>query len=470
MRRSIVFPLIFPLLIALFAACESSLNAQPVKGTIITVNDVGDTLDASPGDGICADAAGKCTLRAAIAESNATSTITESIIFDVPIPAVITLNIGELKITSPTAIYGRGARNLTVQRNLTPNFSNFRVFNIAATTVIRGLTIKNGNSFTSGGGILATAEINLADVAITGNNARSGGGIAFQSSEEIYPSIDRCLINSNTASAQGGGMYVAVGTYPIVKNSTFTSNSAVSSGAMANYGGLTLVNDTIARNAATQSISNILNGSGGFVMVLNTIIGPDIGQTVSSLGGQFNSEGSNFVTNTTGSSGFNGPADQTSTNNAIDPLLGNLANNGGQTDSLALMAGSPAINKGDGCVVFGGCFGIIPRDLNLRRDQRKFARQVGRIDIGAYESNSSLDSGTFTTSLFFGQTHRIAYSRVTIINTETMERRSSFIALQDTRQGLRGGTPPLSFDVPGVYLAEVQTKRSVVFSPQLFDY
>src|SRR5690348_18498020 len=38
-----------------------------------TVNTTADAHDAHPGDGICADAAGKCTLRAAIEEADASS-------------------------------------------------------------------------------------------------------------------------------------------------------------------------------------------------------------------------------------------------------------------------------------------------------------------------------------------------------------------------------------------------------------
>jgi len=116
-----------------------SVNAQS-GGHIITVNDVGDTLDATPGDGICADAAGKCTLRAAISESNATEP-TDAIAFDVPVPAVITLTLGELHITNPVGIFGRGARRLTVQRSFDPNVSNFRIFHLSAITFLRGMTI-----------------------------------------------------------------------------------------------------------------------------------------------------------------------------------------------------------------------------------------------------------------------------------------------------------------------------------------
>lgn len=203
---------------------------------------------------------------------------------------------------------------------------------------------------------------------------------------------------------------------------------------------------------------------------MNTIIGQDTGQTVPAVQGHFASLGSNIVTNATGSTGWT-INDQVSTNNGIDPMLGSLADNGGHTDSLALLPGSTAIDRGDNCVVTFGC-GIPPfSEYSTRRDQRKFPRIAGaHVDVGAYESSASLNTNTFMVSLFFGQTHRIAYSRVTVINTETLEKRTSFIALRDQLQGLSGGIPPMSFQYNNVYVAEVITKRSAIFSPSIFDF
>ncbi len=469
MRRNIFLPLVFSLFLVLISAYGNQLHAQPVKATVITVNDVGDTLDAAPSDGICADAAGRCTLRAAIAESNARIG-TDVITFDVPVPAVITLTLGELKTTDPVNILGRGARRLTIQRRNSNDTSNFRVFNLTARTQLRGVTIRNGNSSTSGGGILSGAGLSLYDVMITGNHARSGGGIALQGPEEGTSIIERCLITGNTASQQGGGMYVAPGMYPSVKSSTLTNNSAAAGGAIANYGEPYLTNNTIARNSASLG-SSVLNGYGSFTSILNTIIGPDIGQTVSLVEGSFYSLGSNIVTNTTGSNGWT-VMDQLSTNNGIDPMLGNLADNGGQIDSIALLQGSPAVDRGDNCVVgILDCDGPGPSfEYRTTRDQRKYIRRIGtRVDVGAFETGSNPNTSSFMSSLFFGRTHHITFSRVTVINIETMERRSSFIALSNS-QGLPGYTPPMSFEPNNVYVGEVITKRGAIHSPSIFDF
>ncbi|MCK6478304.1 MAG: hypothetical protein L6Q35_15905, partial [Phycisphaerales bacterium] len=59
----------------------------------------------------------------------------------------------------------------------------------------------------------------------------------------------------------------------------------------------------------------------------------------------------------------------------VDPLLGSLANNGGPTQTQALLAGSPAINKGSN-----------PDGLSTDQRGAGFARTQGTVaDIGAYE-------------------------------------------------------------------------------------
>ena len=76
-------------------------------GTTFTVTVTGDGVDANPGDGLCADSAGNCTLRAAIAEANTTAGA-DSIIFNIPGGGPHTIQPGsELPIiTDPVVING----------------------------------------------------------------------------------------------------------------------------------------------------------------------------------------------------------------------------------------------------------------------------------------------------------------------------------------------------------------------------
>jgi|CXWL01.1.fsa_nt_gi CSLREA domain-containing protein len=458
MRPKLLLPFI-ALLFVLTAASESTTSAQS-KGVVITVNSVSDSFDAAPGNGRCADLAGKCSLRAAIAESNA-SPAKDAIIFDVPVPAVITLDLGELTITNSVGIFGRGARNLTIQRNTAPNFNAFRIFNITASVHLRGMTISNGRSFSVGGGILTNSPIRVYDVAIKGNRAGFGGGFAIQGQGlPISASyIERCLIAENIADSQGGGMYIAPGMGITVMSTTIGYNSAPVGGGLAVFGGLALANNTITANSATQSASSIENSTGGSIYVVNTIIGPDTHQSVSSLSGNFSSMGRNFVTNTTNSTGW-GSSDITGTNNSIDPLLGPFTNNGGQTDSFALLQGSPAIDAGDLCVQIGlgcGSSGIF---FDLYYDQQKSRRFFGnRPDIGALESGAQASTVVTTHNLYSGMP-TLANSRVTVTDTETMERRYYIV-----NTGL--GTSAVSLDWNRVYLIEIATKRMGGFAPGL---
>jgi CSLREA domain-containing protein len=60
-----------------------SILAFPAAASAVdyTVNSTGDQEDASPGTGGCATSGGKCTLRAAIEESNASTSVTDKILF-----------------------------------------------------------------------------------------------------------------------------------------------------------------------------------------------------------------------------------------------------------------------------------------------------------------------------------------------------------------------------------------------------
>jgi CSLREA domain-containing protein len=365
-------------------------------GPLFTVNSTADTADANPGDGLCADSNGQCTLRAAIQESNQEPnpdvTSTNVIIFALPNPAVIDLKLGELNITSGIWIFGPGARRLTVQRSFAPDASNFRIFHVASNgggVEIRRMSIRNGSAGSQdGGGILVDVGggVNLSDVAITGNSGANGGGIAAPGRTLM---MNRVLVNSNTATSKGGGIFNQGFPSARITNSTITNNTAATGGAIYNAGSLSLANNTISNNTATVAATSIFNESGS-INVINTIIGRDAPSAIASLSGSFTSGGNNIVTDSRNSTGFtNGVSnDQVSENNAIDPLLGALANNGGHTDTRALLAGSPAIDAGNDCVLTGSCASA--QLFGLSSDQRgRYNRKVGNaVDVGAFEAGA----------------------------------------------------------------------------------
>jgi hypothetical protein len=111
-------------------------------------------------------------------------------------------------------------------------------------------------------------------------------------------------------------------------------------------------------------------GNGGVFTLSNSIVANSTG---ANCGGNIVNGGNNIDSGTTcGWGAANGSLSNTA------PLLGPLANNGGPTATMALIAGSPAI---DG-VTFSAPNGA------PATDQRGVARPQGvRYDIGAYEGS-----------------------------------------------------------------------------------
>ena len=459
-------PTLFIAVIVFCLCCAAPVNAQ--TGLLLTVNNSGDSVDAVPGDGACADSSGRCTLRAAIDEANTTSEFS-AIIFDLPNPTAIDLTLGELSIQKNFDIVGPGARRLTVRRSPAPGTPNFRVFRAPAgqtSANIRGLTIQNGNDVTGGGILIESGRIvSLIDVAVRGNRAAADGGAIAVSGRLT---VLRCLIESNIADNQGGAIKIFAGApATTVTSSTFTGNTAAVGGAIHNDGDLLLVNDTISGNSASMGSSSFYSGSAGNVQILNTIIGRDLNQTVSSISGQFQTLGNNIVTDSTGSTGFtNGVnGDQVSQNNAIDPLLGSLANNGGQTDTLALLPGSPAISTGNACARTGPCPQLPGVFFQNSRDQRRFIRSPSAkaLDVGAFAVSTAIISPNATFGLSFsglGGTRHYG-SIVSIIDATTLARRYALLRLN-------GGFSFQGLPLADAFVVEIKSKRSGMLTPFVF--
>ena len=116
--------------------------AVSARAATFTVNSTND-----PGNGVCN--AGECTLREAIAKSNSTPGVVDTIVFNLPAGSMITLTQGQLLITRSVTITGPGARNLFINGG-----NNSRVFQIEPiidildplrNVTISGLTVTGGN-------------------------------------------------------------------------------------------------------------------------------------------------------------------------------------------------------------------------------------------------------------------------------------------------------------------------------------
>jgi len=243
----------------------------------------------------------------------------------------------------------------------------------------------------SGGGIDNSGSLTVAGSTIANNSAsQSGGSVAsgggIYSDGSLATILDTTL--SGNSAPSGGGVYVASGVVTVA-NSTLSGNSAVRDGGgiYIQTGTLTAVNCTIAYNSLDGGGGGGgLDVSGGTATLDNTIVatntaGTGAGATANDIAGTVSSSSAFNMIGTGGSGGLTTGAPNDNLVGVANPDLGTLANNGGPTQTIALLTGSPAINAGSiGLAFVGG--------QSLTTDQRGtgFARTVnGTIDIGAFE-------------------------------------------------------------------------------------
>jgi CSLREA domain-containing protein len=99
------------------------LLAPPLHAATFTVDSTGDTVDAVPGDGIYADAAGACTLRAAIQETNALVGADEIELPDgtyqlaIPGTGEDAGATGDLDVTDDLVLIGESAESTAIDAN-----------------------------------------------------------------------------------------------------------------------------------------------------------------------------------------------------------------------------------------------------------------------------------------------------------------------------------------------------------------
>ncbi|HEX8077308.1 MAG TPA: CSLREA domain-containing protein, partial [Chthoniobacterales bacterium] len=332
----------------------------------------------------------------------------------------IGLTTNRIVINKNLTISGPGAASLAIRRTLGNAPPAFSIFAITGGTVnISGLTVSGGNPGGDGGGILITGgTVTITNCTLAENQTFNGGrGGAIYNSATLLVigstfnlndsgtgnggaianfgtlNVSACTFSNNGTDANGGAIFN--GFQPAyITDSTFYFNGAGSGqgGGIANVGmsaSLTVSNCTIANNFASVGRSIFNNGApapGGFVL-RGTIL-RSFGVNIVSSGGGFASRGYN-LSDDNGSGFLTATADQINTDPKLDPA--GVQDNGGPTHTVALLDGSPAIDKG---YVFGSS-----------GDQRGQPRPVNNpniinapggdgSDIGAYEAPlDALQSG-----------------------------------------------------------------------------
>ncbi len=260
-----------------------------------------------------------------------------------------------------------------------------------ATSKINNSTIVN-NTANSGGGLwVATyAELAITATTISGNSATDGvgGGVGGKGGIIIRDS----LISDNNSSSKGGGIgvlrnTVVVDNSTIVENSTITGNEANDGGGLYVHGKAEISGSTITNNVARRTGGGLFVRA-GTVSISHTIVANNAGVVKPDLAGFVGASHSiigfyrdfRLPEAPIGSPDANGNLIGGPAHGIIDPMLGDLADNGGPTQTHALLPGSPAINAGD----LNALAGVDDIPLFDQRGEG-FRRIFSRIDIGAYE-------------------------------------------------------------------------------------
>lgn len=326
-------------------------------------------------------------------------------------------------ITGKVTVHGSAT---TIQRSTVTGTAAFRLFDVAqgGSLTLSGLTLRNGladdgvngggaidshgtvsasavtfsgnqspaPTGVSGGAIDSSGSLTVTSSTFSGNTAQEGGGILSQATTTITNTTFR----GNTATVFGGGAFVTVVGTTVASRDTFAANSGPGGGAIdndatvkvsdstftgntggvngggaiQNFGTMTITQSTISGNT-DQYGADLHNFTGAALTVGTSIIAGGEGGANCGSGSPVTDAGYNIDSGT--SCGFTAAAHSTSN---VSPRLGALASNGGPTQTMALLSGSPAIQAIPAATP--GCIGAT--------DQRGVIRPQGTgCDIGAYE-------------------------------------------------------------------------------------
>ncbi|HWB13784.1 MAG TPA: choice-of-anchor Q domain-containing protein [Pirellulales bacterium] len=306
-------------------------------------------------------------------------------------------------ITRPLSIIGAGAQSVIQAPSILG--TGITINTTAGTTSIADLTI---SGFQTGISVAATSSAMITGDTVTGCMLGPGiwnSGIATLSDSSV---------TNNLGGSSGAGGGILNGGTMTVTASTISGNFANLGGGIYNFGTLTVSDSTIANNSASDDGAGIENSPGRTLTVENSTVSAN--SVWFGLGGGLDNRGATYVSNTIiAGNSFTGPNASdpdisgvfTSTDHDLIGVVGDatgftttgptasiilksdiatdiglapLADNGGPTQTMALLAGSPAIDAGDDTP---------PAPFSVPTvDQRGVTRVTAldaTVDIGAYE-------------------------------------------------------------------------------------
>ena len=402
-----------------------AVERQSVPASFFIVNTAVDEFDYSNTD---------VSLREAVYSANATTTNSTITFAETLSGQTITLGGTQLEITRPVTVDATAlAENVIIDADLRSRIIDIHAFpgdvTLAGLTLTSGLTtgdFERGGAIRSalsgnltidrstvyqnsttgessdGGGVFSLGPVTITDSTISENRttgfAANGGGVFADTTVTITGST---LSGNGIAGAGRGGGLFSFGAITLV-SSTVSGNSSngnsLGGAGIASFGNRSLSSLTISQSTVTDNHAFPLSSTGGGIWndgngpitISNSIISnntaaggsPDLRSGTGTLNVDYS-----LISDTTGSGVVAGAG--VGNLLGVNPNLAALADNGGPTQTHALLPSSPAIDAGSNALA------VDADGQPLTADQRGFVRFFDgdsdgtlTVDIGAVELSS----------------------------------------------------------------------------------
>ncbi len=239
----------------------------------IQVNTLTDTPDAKPGDAICADSLGQCSLRAAIQE-----VVAQKRTRDIRVPnGTYTLERGAFNIPAQNAAFQVRIRGENKDSTIINADGRDRAFvlNAGQKLLLENLTIRNGST-TESGGVIAilgygsgtNSALTLKSTKFFANKAGGSGAViaVLQEYGSVSIDISQSEFSGNSASKNGGAISAVIGQEPTsltIDNSVFIENSSLGSGgAIQTNGNLKITKSQFLKNESSGGDGGAISSRG----------------------------------------------------------------------------------------------------------------------------------------------------------------------------------------------------------------
>ena len=233
------------------ASLVVAFGSHDASAAIFLVTRVSDSVDESPGDGICRDSLSRCSVRAAVMEANAWPGPDSILLPDESLlPGTFSLTIagrgedaaatGDLDVTEHVWMKPDGFPTISLDKRTLDAVGGDRLFHVrpGGSLELAGVILSRGDvgpSGEDGGGILNETSMQLNQVLIRDCIAgRHGGGIF--STPGAYLELDESTVYRNRAAERGGGIGGQDATTIVQTSSVSMNRTGVRGGGIATWG------------------------------------------------------------------------------------------------------------------------------------------------------------------------------------------------------------------------------------------